>query len=253
MANRKEKIERGTFGAAPVLGTLPNVKGLGDDVAMFTAIGTIGGNLQWMVASTMFFFGSLAKKKGEKYNGGKAYEAYFTHAKLSMTADSKKTAKASATVYAEFAQVKKWDTQEMAGRIFDHPHGSQGQKAAAVRKVMENHADKPPTEEELIKLLPKKKADSDKAATIKQWANGKKKSFADIRTDENLWPQIEGNVTLLARFEAADTAIVAFAAMAATITDMVAKKDKAAAATVAADAALKAGLKAKRQKGATIN
>ena len=115
MANRKEKIERGTFGAAPVLGVLPSVKSLGDDVAMFTAIGAIGGNLQFMVCSTMFYFGSLAKAKKEKYNGGKAWEAYYAKSGLNYANKDVRKTSSPTRSSTDFAQVKTWDTQRWLG------------------------------------------------------------------------------------------------------------------------------------------
>ena len=250
MANRKEKMDRGTFGAAPVLAALPGVKSLDDDVKMFAAIGHIGGNMQFLVCSTMYYFGSMAKAKKTKYNGGKAWEEYYKNSGLSYgTDDSKRSAKQAATVYAEFAQVKAWDTQEMAGRVFDHPHGSQGQKATAIRNIIRDHADAPPTEEEFTKLLPKAKNANPTATTIKQWAAGKVKAFKDVQGDDNLWPQIEGNAELLARFNAANTAITRFSAMADTVTG--ANKNKAEKA--AADAAIAAAAKKTRGKGEPLH
>lgn len=255
MANRKEKIERGTFGAAPVLGVLPNVKGLDDDVKMFAAIGHIGGNMQWLVCSTMFFFGSLGKKKNERFNGSKAWEAYYDNSGLSYsTADSKKSAKQAAVVYAEFAQVKKWDTQELAGRIFEHPHGSQGQKAAAIRKIMDNHADKPPTDEELGKLLPKKKTETERSPSIKARAKGIKTSVAGIREDEDMLALIESNATLEKRFEALETAASQFFDMAETVEKLAKKAADNKAEGKANKAALAAALKAEKPgKGARLN
>lgn len=242
MANRKEKMERGTFGAAPVLAALPSVKGLDDDAKMFAAIGHIGGNMQFLVCSTMFFFGSLAKKNKVKYNGGKAWDEYYKHSGLSYgTDDSKRSAKQAATVYAEFAQMKAWDTQELAGIIFDHPHGSQGQKASAIRKIIADHADKPPSEEELTKLLPKKKSENNTDPTVTAKARGIKTSVKTLSEDETLMAIVESNDELQKRFDTLQLAATRFFDMAETVEKKAkaGKADKAEKAAVIAAAAKK--------------
>jgi hypothetical protein len=258
MANRKEKLELGTFGDAPTFtASIPSIKGLDSDIAVAAAIGRIGGGIKRVWCSTLFHFGTLAKKKGEKYNPSKAWDAYYAemYAAAPMQPGSKRTAKKEDTVWAGLAQVKKWDTQEIAGRIFDHPHGSFSQRCAAARKVMENHADEAPDEDELEAILPKpKKKGEETATTIKAWANGKKKAFVDIQANEALWDQIESNAELLRRFHAANTAVTQFAAMAATITDKVKKNEKAAAEGTVNKAQLAAALKKnKPAKGAQLD
>jgi hypothetical protein len=252
----KAKVNMGVFGAAPAIESLPKITGLKDDVAVATAIGAVGGGVQRLLCSTSFYFGAMAKAKGEeKYTFGPAWEGFYGkfYAASPLSADSKKNAKKDAVVYAAFAQLP-WDTQELAGTIFDYPHGSQGQKASTIRKVIEKHADKPPTVDELKALLPKPKSTTKPAATtIKVKAASLLKSLKDIRDDKDyksMWTAINSNAELRKRFDTAEAALVMFSDMAKTVTDLKVNKGKTKVKDDTANAALAAALKAKPEKGA---
>jgi hypothetical protein len=193
--NRKAKIEKGVFGAAPVVdASLPVIKGVGDDVATATAIGAIGGGVQRLMCSTAWFFGNMAKvKKVKGYKFDPAWEGYYAtfYADNPLQPEPKRKAKAACVVYAKVARLP-YDTQTLAGEMFDHPHGSQSQKATALNKLIEDYPTTAPTAEQFVALLPKAKAKGGATeTTIKAWAAGKAKAFADVREDENCsrrWP-----------------------------------------------------------------
>jgi len=235
--NRKAKVEKGVFGAAPEIdASLPTIKGVSDDGVVAAAIGRIGGGVQRLICSTAFYFGAMSKaKKVKGYTYNTAWEEYYTeyYAANPLQPEAKRKAKANCVIYAKVARLP-WDSQSYAGQMFDHPHGSQSQKTAALNKLIEDYGSKAPTAEEFAKLLPgpKAKGGGPTETTIKAWAAGKAKAFADVRDDENLWGQIESNATLLARFEAASEKVDLFNAMAATITDK-AKADAKLAAKLA--------------------
>jgi hypothetical protein len=254
----KAKIETGVFGAAPAIANLPTAKSTNDAVAVATAIGAIGGGVQRLLCSTSFYFGSLANGKA-KFNFGPAWEGFYSkmYAANPMKPDSKKNAKKDACVYADFAQLKAWDTQEVAGRIFDHPHGSLSQKASAIRKVMDEHADEAPTDEELEAILPKPKSKSkSQPTTLKARTSAIYTSLASIRDDDDyahMWEQIEGSDKLTSLFEKALSAVDALANAATAAAKAAkdgAKATKTDDATKARLAAIAKAAKEKPAKGA---
>lgn len=260
--NRKAKVEMGVFGAAPAIdASLPTIKGISDDGAVAAAIGRIGGGVQRLICSTAYYFGAMSKtKKVKGYTYNTAWEEYYDeyYAANPLKPEAKRKARANCVIYAKVARLP-WDAQSYAGQMFDHPHGSQSQKAAALAKLIEDYGSKAPTAEEFAKLLPGPKAKGGSTeTTIKAWAAAKAKSFADVRDDENLWGQIESNATLLARFEAAAEKVDLFKAMADTITNK-AKADAKLAAKLAKPGKTPAAkvpaamLKGNKPKDATVN
>lgn len=258
----KAKLEMGVFGARPTIdAALPAIKSVKDDVAVATAIGAIGGGVQRLLCSTAFYFGDMAKEKGEKrYSFEKAWKGFHDkfYGNSPLEGDAYRTAKSNVIVYAAVAQLP-YDSRELAERMFDHKYGSQSQKRTALKKMIEDFDSEAPDAEEFEKLLPKKpNTGGDRPASIKARAKGVKTSIASIREDETLLATIESNDELAKRFDALETAASRFFDMAETIEKKAkANADLAAAAAkepkadkAARAAAIAAAAKAKPAKGA---
>jgi hypothetical protein len=217
----KATVERSVFGAKPSIASLPKIDGLKSDVDVAAAIGAIGGGLQRTICSTAFFYGAMAKEAGEvSYNYGKPWEGYYKerYADKPLTPASKKNAKKETIIYATFAFQMEWDAddvQEMAGRVFDHPFGSLGQKAAMLKKLLEEHKDEMPEDSVIEKMLPKQKAKPKKQpVTLKVKASNAFTALDSITSDddyEHLRDEIAANDELQAAYTAAREAVDAFA------------------------------------------
>lgn len=248
----KAKLEMGVFGAAPAINaTLPKITSVKDDVAVASAIGAVGGGVQRLLCSTAFYFGNMSKEKDVKgYKFDNAFKGY--HDRFypePLKGDVYRRAKANVTVYAKVARLP-YETRELAERMFDHPHGSQSQKATALNKLCSDYEDEAPTEEQFVELLPKKKAaGASQPATLKARASAMATSVASIRDDEayaTLKAEIEANDELQAAYDKAVSAIDAFANLVAKLAK--AAKDAPAVAPKATKAQLAAGL-AKNKPG----
>jgi hypothetical protein len=253
--NRKAKIEKGVFGAAPVIdASLPTIKGVDDAVAVATAIGTIGGGVQRLMCSTAWFFGNMAKvKKVKGYKFDTAWEGYYStfYADAPLQPEAKRKAKANCVIYARVARLP-YDTQSFAGQMFDHEHGSQSQKAAALNKLIEDYGTVAPTAEEFVELLPKaKKPSTGGGATIASRAKALKASLASI--GEDFADDIGSNAALEKKYDAAAAAVGLFFDMAETVTKLAKKAAKGEKPTKVPTTKVPAALlKGGKPKGVTV-